>query len=294
MAGTLELGDGRWKILVAPARGGSLLGCTFDGAPVLQPAPQPAAPGRPALRCCHFPLIPFSNRIDNGRFRFNGSTVQVARNVAGSPHPLHGHGWQTEWQVSESNGTTCVLTYGRKAMPDWPWPYRARQTIAVAGDSLYLLLAIENPGPAAMPGGLGFHPFFPRSAGARLELSAEQVWNRAAAGFPTARTDIPAALEFHGAPRIADRQGTDHCFDGWSRRATIRYEHPARCVTLDGCQETAHAIVYVPAHADYFCVEPVSHAVNAMNLADPAAAGWWTLDAGEIRSISMTIRCVES
>jgi|SRR6185503_1033294 len=292
MRNTLEVGDGRWKIVVAPSLGGSLLACDFDGVPVLRAAPQTPASRRPAIRCCHFPLIPFSNRIENGRFRFDGETVSLPRNVVGSPHALHGHGWQTAWQVSESDGASCALTYQRKATPDWPWPYRARQTIAVAGNSLYLLLAIENPGSAAMPGGLGFHPFFPRSAGARLELSAAQVWDGNAAGFPTVRADIPAGLEFHGAPRLADREGTDHCFDGWSRRATIRYEHPARRVTLDGCKETSHAIVYVPANADYFCVEPVSHAVNAMNLADPAAAGWWTLEAGEIRSISMTIRCV--
>jgi len=39
----------------------------------------------------------------------------------------------------------------------------------------------------------------------------------------------------------ADREGTDHCFDGWSRRATIRYEHPARRVTLDGCASVTNA-----------------------------------------------------
>ena len=57
MAGTLELGDGRWKIVVAPALGGSLRACDFDGVPVLHAARQTVTSGRPATRSCHFPLF---------------------------------------------------------------------------------------------------------------------------------------------------------------------------------------------------------------------------------------------
>ena len=42
-----------------------------------------------------------------------------------------------------------------------------------------------------------------------------------------------------------------------------------------------------------FCVEPVTHAVNAMNHADAAAGGLWTLKPGATREIRMTIRCVD-
>ena len=72
----------------------------------------------------------------------------------------------------------------------------------------------------------------------------------------------------------------------------MRYAEGSRTVILDGCEETAYAIVYIPADADYFCVEPVTHAVNAMNLADAAAGGLWTLEPGATREIRLTIRCV--
>src|ERR687897_805150 len=101
MGDTLELGDGRWKLGVAPLLGGSLLACSFDGVPVLQAVAQTPVAGRPAVRCCHFPLIPFSNRIENGRFSFNGSPMRLAQNLPGSPHAMHGHGWQAAWEVAE-------------------------------------------------------------------------------------------------------------------------------------------------------------------------------------------------
>jgi aldose 1-epimerase len=291
MDDTLELGDGRWKLSVAPLLGGSLLTCTFDGVPVLQPVARAPWAGHPAVPCCHFPLIPFSNRIENGRFSFNGSPMRLVRNVAGSPHAIHGHGWQAAWQVTERGDASCALTYAREPAPDWPWRYRGRQTIAVAGDALRMSLAIENLGPEAMPCGLGFHPFLPRAGATRLELQADTVWNGAAGAFPTARVDVPATLDFRAGPLVSEREGTDHCFDGWTRRAKVFYERGSRRVIVDGCEETAYAVVYIPEGADHFCVEPVTHAVNAMNHADAAAGGWWSLEPGATRSIEMTIRC---
>ena len=96
MSDTLELGDGHWKLLVAPSLGGSLLACEHDGLPVLQPVAQPVGARRLSSHCCHIPLIPFSNRIENGRFSFEGRSIRsrpmsTARRtpctgMAGRPH----------------------------------------------------------------------------------------------------------------------------------------------------------------------------------------------------------------
>jgi aldose 1-epimerase len=287
----LELASDRWRLVVATSQGGSLLACEHDGLPVLRSAALPAAPGRPAASACYFPLIPFSNRIENGRFRFGATSVRLAPNVAGSSHALHGHGWQADWQVTAQDGASCALSFRRAPTPDWPWDYRGLQTLAIAGDAVRFTLAIENLGAAPMPCGLGFHPYFARTAGTRLEFKAERAWEGGADSFPTARVAVTAPLCFGDGPLVVERQGTDHCFDGWTRRATIRDDHSRRTFVLESSEATPFVIVYVPADADYFCVEPVTHAVNAMNLADPAAAGWWTLAPGASRSIEMTIRC---
>jgi aldose 1-epimerase len=233
-------------------------------------------------------MIPFSNRVENGRI--GTASVRVVPNVAGSPHAQHGHGWQAGWDVTAADRRSCTLSYRRAPTPDWPWAYRGQQTIAISADSLRFTLSIENEGAEALPCGLGFHPYFARSAGTRLELAAECVWDGAAASFPTRRVAVPASLDFRGGPRLSERHGVDHCYEGLAHRATVRDEDPRRSYVIEGCKRTRFAIVYVPAGADHFCVEPVTHAVNAMNLADPAAAGWWTLEPGASRSIEMTIR----
>jgi aldose 1-epimerase len=291
MGDTLELGDGRWRLVVAPGLGGSLLACEHDGRPVLQPAAQPAGSRGGPARCCHFPLIPFSNRIENGRFHYGSNAVRLAPNVAGSPHALHGHGWQSAWQVTGREAARCTLSFEREAAPDWPWAYRGRQTIEVAGNALHLALAVENHAATAMPCGLGFHPFFPRSSGTRLQFEAGHVWDGSATAFPRKRIAIPAPLDFVGGPHVSARERTDHCFDGWRGRATLSEERPARVLELEACAAASFVIVFIPGDADYLCVEPVTHAVNAVNLADASESGLWTLEPGAMREVWMTIRC---
>ena len=115
------------------------------------------------------------------------------------------------------------------------------------------------------------------------------MWDGGAGAFPTMRVAVPASLDFRDGPRVSDRQGTDHCFDGWQGRATVS-GGAKRTLVLEGSEETRFLIVYIPDNADYFCIEPVTHAVNAMNLPDAAESGLWVLAPRETRSISMTIR----
>jgi galactose mutarotase-like enzyme len=65
----------------------------------------------------------------------------------------------------------------------------------------------------------------------------------------------------------------------------------AGVVIANTCADADSVIVYVPAGRDFFCVEPVTHAVNAMNLPDPADAGFWTLEPDTARRITMSLQC---
>ena len=103
---------------------------------------------------------------------------------------------------------------------------------------------------------------------------------------------MPTHLSFSGGVLLSERIGTDHCFEGWQRLATLHFEHARFAVVLEGCEATGYVIVYVPG-GELCCVEPVTHAVNAMNLDDPATAGLWTLEPTGTREITASIR-VES
>jgi aldose 1-epimerase len=233
-------------------------------------------------------MIPFCNRIENSRFRFAGSTVHLAENVPGTRHAIHGHGWQSSWDVEQASDRSCSLVYRREATSDWPWRYEGRESFEIFDNTLRIGLAVRNLATTAMPCGLGFHPFFPASDGARLLLEATRVWDGNVRDFPRERAPVPQHLSFATGVPTSERVGTDHCFDGWQRRAVVSFEQSDHAIVVEGCEATPYVVIYIPG-SDYFCVEPVTHAVNAMNLADPAAAGLWTLEPEGTREITTSI-----
>ncbi len=129
-----------------------------------------------------------------------------------------------------------------------------------------------------MPFGLGLHPFFPRHGEARLHAPAHGVWrNDGRTPMPVERIGVPAAWDF--ARDIALPEDLDNFFDGWNGRAAIRW--PRRGLRLDIDADADRYIVYAPAQRDFFCFEPVDHAVDAVNMPGGAAANGMTVLAPE-------------
>ncbi len=82
---------------------------------------------------------------------------------------------------------------------------------------------------------------------------------------------------------IADRTSLDHAFAGWTHRAVVEWpERKARLVmTADPSLSTL--IIYSPPGKEFVCAEPVSHCVDAFNLAASGVpdTGMRTLKPGE-------------
>ena len=95
----LRLGGDDIAIVVMPASGAALLGWVLDGTHILRPARPEAVMNGDVRGLSCFPLVPFCNRIANGRFVWRGVEYRLDRNFGDHPHAIHGLGWQRAWQV---------------------------------------------------------------------------------------------------------------------------------------------------------------------------------------------------
>ena len=111
--------------------------------------------------------MPFSNRIRDARFTFQGRAVTLPPNFLPEPHAVHGHGWHAAWTVSDRSDASVTVEY-RHAADAWPFSYRARQRFSLADDRLDLEFMVTNEAAEAMPVGFGVHPYFVRTPRARL------------------------------------------------------------------------------------------------------------------------------
>jgi aldose 1-epimerase len=164
----------------------------------------------------------------------------------------------------------------------WPWRYRAEQTVSLESGQLRVTLSILNLDSEPMPAGIGLHPYFVRPHGLWLNACTGGRWATlpGETGLPHARDAAPEDL---GAP------GHDHCFFGWDRRAEIGAGDDL-AISLTATPALGNLVIYTPPDEGYFCVEPVSHVNNAVNMDALAQAEQMVVLApGETLQGAMTI-----
>jgi aldose 1-epimerase len=293
MDGTvITLRADRARVGIAPGLGGSITHYHWVDGPRrhdwLRPATDADLAAGSADRLACFPLVPFSNRIRDGRFDFEGRPIRIPLNQWPQPHAEHGHGWQAAWTRVERAADRLTIEYDRPA-DAWPFPYRARQDFVLTADELRVTLSVENRGRATMPVGLGFHPYFPRTEECRLSARVAAMWATDTEVMPTALTDADPRLGGDAGLPIAE-VALDNAFTGWQRQATILWPERGARLSLDASPSLGFLVVYSPAGDDFFCVEPVSHCTDAFNLAAQGRGdtGMLTLHPGA--SLSATVR----
>lgn len=230
-----------------------------------------------------FPLVPYANRIAQGRFAFGGRDYQLPRNFGDHPHSIHGTGWQAVWDVVEQSADEVRLRLDYGGGAEWPWAYRAEQHVQVRPDAIVMDLTLTNASAEPMPAGLGLHPYFLADAGTQVQFAATSLWLATPDMLPDREVAADALGDWsRGAPVIGDTL-IDNAYGGWDGHATIMRGDGTRIVLTASGAEWLH--VYRPPGSVDFCLEPVSHCPDAINRAD----GMAVLVPGASTQLSMTI-----
>lgn len=277
----LEAGD--WRVVLNPGLGGSLAHCTWRRRPVLRPT-LPTANGPLDTAC--FPLVPYANRIDNGRFTFGGRAYALGSPPGFEPHALHGLGWRSSWAVETTGPAEAALMFQHRGDGEWPWDYSARQRIGLSEAGLQITLSMTSEDGLPQPAGLGLHPYLQRLPGDRLTLLAPRVWRVDETQIPRDLTAASTVFDWSDGAALPEAPFTDHTYEDWD--GTARLVHPGWGVTLTS-PGARRVHVYAPQNADFICVEPVSHRPDALNAPADEPSGLAVLQPGQTLSLSMTI-----
>ncbi len=249
--------------------GGSVARFTRDDIDILRPMTEEAIASGKGNNAALYPLVPYSNRIRDGRLVFGGEQFQLTRNWPGVGHPMHGDGWAQPWDVVASDRRSAEIAYLHEragAQGGWPFRYRARQHYRLDEASLAIKISIENLEDRPVPAGIGLHPFFVRDADCTLACRTGFAWRADAEILPVERGPVPPDWDF-AAGRRPDDVALDNCFDGWDGHATIVWPARRLRLGLEASTPFRHLVIYTPPGQSFFCVEPVSHANGQVGLA---------------------------
>jgi aldose 1-epimerase len=289
---TVELTAGPARASIAPEVGGSLAAFEWRDRPILRPTKSEAIDERDVQQFACFPLVPFSNRIAGARLDWSGKSYPLIRYLPTVRHAIHGNAWQRAWDLTESAPSSASLELihdAREARAmEWPFPYRARQNVTLAADSLTMQLDIENTGDTAFPCGLGWHPYFPRSETTELGFHAHAMWETDSEKLPTRL--VPLNQNDFTKTRAIAAATLDNCFVGWQPPAMLRWAERRLAAEIGADPACDHLVVYVPGGANFLAVEPATHMTDAFNRADRGEPGTGTRVLAPGAHFSCTMR----
>ncbi len=244
-------------------------------------------------------LCPFAGRLHAGRCEFRGRPFTVPT-PPGAELPIHGFVHDRPWRVIDRVADRIALEFllSRDAADlrdAWPADFRLTATWSLAAASLSLDLRLEPL--AAMPAGLGAHPYFPLPVvpdGDRraclIDVPARS-WQPLSEGRAIG-SPVPAAvrLAFPGAVPVGDTELDDVFVDlvATDGRVSTKLVDPAGgAIALRFDPVFTACVVYTPPHRQAVCIEPWTVVPDAPPFLP--ARGWRILEAGEPLCAGLTI-----
>ena len=222
-------------------------------------------------------LLPWPNRLADGRYEFAGQTLQLPMDELETQTAIHGLVRWANWQVTaEAAGraTASLLLHPR---PGYPFTLAIELTYVLDDAGLSVRTLARNEGAVPLPFGVGYHPYL--TAGTPV---VDAAWLRLAAGrflevdarlLPTGRSTQVAGSDrdFRQARPIGELQ-LDTCFTDLERdeqgRAWVELGAGRRVrLWLDRAYEFVQLFTgdTLPAERrrQGLAVEPMSCAANA-------------------------------
>ncbi|POR48279.1 aldose 1-epimerase [Bosea psychrotolerans] len=243
-------------------------------------------PGEPSPVGC-FPMAPFANRIDGGSFSYASHDYALPINRPQERCAIHGFSRFAAFEIlSRGEGAISLLHRQRGEV----FAYDLVQDIIVDARGVAVRLAITNRG-AAMPFGVGLHPYFRLEAGARLRFSAAHRSESDDRYLPLRFIPVQTAPDLGAGLALVDVAGFDAHYSSWEPRL-VALERPSAglSIKLRGEEAFSNLHLYVGPDRDFVCIEPVSHIPDAHNRSDLAQHGKLAvLGHGEVLAGTMRI-----
>lgn len=204
--------------------GAALRALTVAGVDLVPPygddVPTPAASG--------VVLVPWPNRIRDGKYSFDGEDLQLAISEPKFGNASHGLLRFGTYQPIEHTDERLVL--GADVVPQTGYPFHLRTRVAytLLADGLHVEHRIENVGAKAAPVALGVHPYLQIGGVATADLVVQSTGTTTLVlderNIPVDEVAVDEATDLRSGRRLGDAT-LDNGYRGLDRDAHGRARH---------------------------------------------------------------------
>jgi aldose 1-epimerase len=156
------------------------------------------------------PLIPWPNRLADGRYRFDGVHHQLALSEPEKHNAIHGLLRWRSWRVAELESSSLVMSTRLHPLPGYPFTLDVSVAYELNDGGLAVETTAVNIGDRVCPYGAGQHPYLSPGAGlvddCLLELPAQtRVLADDERQLPTGRERVEGSeFDFRSPRRLGD------------------------------------------------------------------------------------------
>jgi aldose 1-epimerase len=251
------------------------------------------------------PLIPWPNRLRDGRYRWKGAELQLDLSEPARQNAIHGLVRWRNWVVRAREPARAVLGHVLYGEPGYPFILALEIEYALSSEGLTVTTTAVNIGPESCPYGAGMHPYFSLGAetvdDAVLTVPAGSRLVADERGIPVGEEPVDdGPLDFR-APRTIGADQIDACFTELTRGEGDRCR-----VELSAPGGSRHITVWTSGAYEYLMVftgdtlaedrrrrgvaiEPMTCAPDAFR----SGAGLVRLEPGERHVASWGIEAIE-
>ncbi|WP_312795149.1 aldose 1-epimerase [Tianweitania sp.] len=289
---TITLIADDYRVVVDPAVGGAVLSLDWRaGTSTWIALFAPADGSVPPFKAGCFAMLPFANRIKQGRFGFEGREIVLPVNLPDEGMAIHGFSREHPWRVASLDDAKLVLEQDFASIRN-PYRYLAQQEISLSEQGLRIALSVRNTGDHALPFGIGLHPWFVKTPEATLSFGSSSAFERDKAGLPLPKRVEMPIFRSEAPESLGKLPYFDRFFPEWSPfLARICRPEDGLAITLEAEGALRHLHVFVPDNRPVFCAEPVSHAPDVVNRPELGQSNAMAiLRPGDTLSGAMTVR----
>src|SRR5262245_34474716 len=104
-------------------------------------------------------LAPWPNRLDAGRYSFDGRDAQAALDEPAKRNAIHGLVRWLPWRAVSQTASRVTLACVLHPQPGYPWRLALSVEYRLGDDGLTVTASATNLSDVPAPFGIGFHPY---------------------------------------------------------------------------------------------------------------------------------------
>jgi aldose 1-epimerase len=180
-------------------------------------------------------LAPWPNRLDGGRYEFDGRAGAAAIDEPELGNAIHGLVRWLPWSLASRTDDAVALECVLHPQPSYPWRLELGLAYRLGAEGLAVVARATNASAEDAPFGIGFHPYLTMGTpvdDVRLTIPASRRLTTDDRGLPVGQEDV-AETEFDfTVGRLVGATRLDTCFTDLARGSDGRSR--ARLQSTDG------------------------------------------------------------